>query len=196
MLKFGVIKQYDGATGLAKVDFEADNIVSDFLPILFRKTLNEKESAPFDEKEHVACLMDENCEHGVILGAIYSTVDAPLLTSPDQFGIKFQNGDYFYYDRSSNELKHKTGSTEFTLNNTSLNVQNGATIFKMDSNTGKFTITNGGESLKMLLADICNAIAAITVTATAASVAAPSPVPINNLASFPPLVTRINAFLT
>jgi phage baseplate assembly protein gpV len=107
-LKYGLISQIDATKGLAKVSFDADVdssngnvLVSDWLPCLMRKTLNEKESYPFDEKEHVACLMDEHCEDGVILGAIYSDNELPALTTKDLFGIVWANGDLMKYDRQA-----------------------------------------------------------------------------------------------
>lgn len=99
-IKYGIVSEIDTTRGLAKVTFQADdNIVSDFLPALVRKTLTEKESFPYDANEYVACIMDEHCEHGVIIGAVYNETDKPSFTSKDDFGIKFANGDSQAYDR-------------------------------------------------------------------------------------------------
>lgn len=110
-IKYGIISEIDATKGLAKVTFQADdNIVSAFIPALVRKTLTEKESFPYDANEYVACIMDEHCEHGVIVGAVYNETDKPAFTSKDVFGIKFANGDSQSYDRSSGVYSFNGGN--------------------------------------------------------------------------------------
>lgn len=110
-IKYGIISEIDATTGLAKVTFQADdNIVSAFIPALVRKTLNEKESFPFDANEYVACIMDEHCEHGVIIGSVYNETNKPSLTSKDEFGIVYQNGDKQVYDRNAGIYSFNDGN--------------------------------------------------------------------------------------
>ena len=72
MLRFGVISQINASKVEARVRFEDDDSTSFWLPILKTKTLKDKFYSMLDIGEQVVCLMDENSEDGVILGAIYS----------------------------------------------------------------------------------------------------------------------------
>lgn len=110
--KIGHITSVDPAKGLAKVKFDADNdIVSGWLPILQTNTLSNKESRTFDVNEHVVVMMDENCEDGVIMGAIYSDSDTPPGESGKDIWMKtFNNGTKIKVDRSSNEIEINVGS--------------------------------------------------------------------------------------
>lgn len=196
MLKFGTIKSYDPAKGLVSVVFEADNLVIEDMPILFKKTLTDREFAPLDNNEHVACLMDENCEHGVCLGAIYSTNETPPSgISKDQFGFKFANGDYWRYDRQSKNFKWKMGNDVLFLGSDSFVYSNGTTEFSVNPTTGKFTLKNAGEDLKTLLGDLISAIEGITVTyINAGGTPTPTTVP-NNNAAFAAIAARVTNFL-
>ena len=75
MLRFGIVSQIDPINVQARVSFEDDESTSFWLPVLQTKTLKEKFYEMPDIGEQVACLMDENSEDGVILGAIYSAED-------------------------------------------------------------------------------------------------------------------------
>ena len=75
MLKFGTVTNINPLTAKARVEFADDNMTSYWLPILQKKTLKDKYYSVVDVGEQVACLMDENCEEGVILGAIYTSLD-------------------------------------------------------------------------------------------------------------------------
>ena len=76
MLRFGIVTQIDPINVLARVNFGDDNSTSFWLPIMQTKTLKDKFYIMPDINEQVVCLMDENSEDGVILGAIYSSEDA------------------------------------------------------------------------------------------------------------------------
>ena len=76
MLKFGVVTQQDETKCQVRVKFDdQDNMNSYWIAVLQRKTLKDKHYDLPDIGEHVACLMDEHCEEGIILGALYSTAD-------------------------------------------------------------------------------------------------------------------------
>jgi len=81
MLKFGIVTNINPALAQARVQFADDDILSFWLPILQQKTQKDKFYAIPDIGEHVACLMDENSEEGVILGAIYSALDDTPVSS-------------------------------------------------------------------------------------------------------------------
>ncbi|MFO0387555.1 MAG: phage baseplate assembly protein V [Flavobacteriales bacterium] len=104
MLRFGTISEIDPAKGLARVRFEEDGIVSAWLPIIQRRTLKDKTMETFDIDEHVACLMDDKAEEGVIVGAIFNDKDKPEGGGPNVWARKFEDGTVIKYDRSAKKL--------------------------------------------------------------------------------------------
>ena len=104
MLRFGIVSQIDPINVQARVSFEDDESTSYWLPILQTKTLKDKFYAMPDIGEQVACLMDENSEDGVILGAIYSTEDVPALTSEKQISLNLENNSLINIDKETNSL--------------------------------------------------------------------------------------------
>ncbi|CDE61799.1 phage baseplate assembly protein V [Fusobacterium sp. CAG:439] len=104
MLRFGIVSQIDPINVQARVSFEDDESTSYWLPILQTKTLKDKFYAMPDIGEQVACLMDENSEDGVILGAIYSTEDVPVVTSEKQLSLNLENNSLINIDKETNSL--------------------------------------------------------------------------------------------
>ena len=104
MLRFGIVSQIDPINVQARVSFEDDESTSYWLPILQTKTLKDKFYAMPDIGEQVACLMDENSEDGVILGAIYSTEDVPSVTSEKQISLNLENNSLINIDKETNSL--------------------------------------------------------------------------------------------
>lgn len=103
MFKYGIISEVK--KGYAKVSFAEDNIVSDWLPVLLRKTKTDKESWQLEINEHVVCLVDEYCNEGVILGAIVSEADAPDSgEAAGKFRKLFSDGTLIEYDKNSHKL--------------------------------------------------------------------------------------------
>lgn len=116
-LRFGIISEVFPAKGTARVSFPADKIVSGELPILTPRSKNDKQADTFDINEQVVCLMDEHSEDGVILGAIFSSVDQPEGAGVDIWVRKFQGGTMIKHDRSNNKLTinlSASGSLEIT----------------------------------------------------------------------------------
>lgn len=104
MLRFGIVSQIDPINVQARVSFEDDESTSYWLPILQTKTLKDKFYAMPDIGEQVACLMDANSEDGVILGAIYSTEDVPVVTSEKQISLNLENNSLINIDKETNSL--------------------------------------------------------------------------------------------
>ena len=104
MLRFGIVSQIDPVNVQARVSFEDDESTSFWLPVLQTKTLKDKFYAMPDIGEQVACLMDENSEDGVILGAIYSTEDVPVVTSEKQLSLNLENNSLINIDKETNSL--------------------------------------------------------------------------------------------
>lgn len=107
MLKFGIVTNINPALAQARVQFADDDILSFWLPILQQKTQKDKFYAIPDIGEHVACLMDENSEEGVILGAIYSALDEPPASSKNQLMIKFEDESFINFDKETGVLTLK-----------------------------------------------------------------------------------------
>jgi len=101
--KFGIVSEVK--KGFARVEFTEDEIVSNWLPVCVKRSLTDKESWPFEVQEHVFCMMDENCEYGIILGALYSEADEP---DPDEgagkFRKLFEDGSFIEYNKNTHIL--------------------------------------------------------------------------------------------
>lgn len=104
MLRFGIVSQINSALVQARVSFEDDESTSFWLPILQTKTLKDKFYIMPDIGEQVVCLMDENSEDGVILGAVYSTEDTPVITSEKQISLNLENNSLINIDKETNSL--------------------------------------------------------------------------------------------
>lgn len=99
-LKYGIVTEVDATKGLARVRFDDDeDMVSDWLPMMQAKTLVDKFMIFYDINEHVVCLMDENCEEGVIIGAIYSQNELPDGGAAKKIRVKLAGNLSVEYDR-------------------------------------------------------------------------------------------------
>lgn len=107
MLKFGIVTNINPALAQARVQFADDDVLSFWLPILQQKTQKDKFYAIPDIGEHVACIMDENSEEGVILGAIYSALDDTPASSKNQLMIKFEDESFIKFDKETGILTLK-----------------------------------------------------------------------------------------
>lgn len=134
-MKIGIVTATDVATCKVRVQFQdQDAVVSDWLPVMQKKTLKDKVYWMPDINEHVVCLLDDNEEFGVVLGAIYSDADTPPVTSQDKFHIKFEDGTTVEYDRSSHKLSadvkgdievKATGKADVTIEGKTTWISNG-----------------------------------------------------------------------
>lgn len=142
MLKFGIISEVK--KGYARVTFDENGIVSALLPILQRRTKDDKSFETFDLNEHVVCLMDERNEYGTIIGAIYSKKDLePTGAGNDTFIREFSDGTVIKYNRADPTHQYE--------------ITNGDLTFKM-SRTGGFEISRGTDSVKKVIHDLTEAI--------------------------------------
>ena len=104
--KFGIVSE--AKAGFAKVFFQQDNLVTDWLPIVLPHTMTDKVGYVLNVKEHVACLCDERCEEGVILGAIHSNPEpADTGATVDKFRQVFADGGLFEYDKALHQFAIK-----------------------------------------------------------------------------------------
>lgn len=149
-----------------------EGLVSGWLPVLVSRTQDDKFYYLPDVGEQVACLMDENAEEGVVLGAIYSEKEKPgAVKGQDKIGVEFKNGDLIEHDRAQRFLRVKMNTTEVKVS------ANGPTIKK------------ASESLKSILSDLVDAILAETHP----TAMGPSGTPMN-AAQYTSIKSRINQF--
>lgn len=104
MLKYGIITEIDAAKGLARVHFDEDGIVSDWLPITVPKAMEDSFSFFPDINEHVACVMDEHADNGVIIGSLYNSQTQPNGGNPNKWRVRFKDGTVIEYDRAAHKL--------------------------------------------------------------------------------------------
>lgn len=88
--------------GRVRVKFPSrDNLPSQPIPVLKSKSKNDKIGNILDIDEEVVCIMDDNCEDGVCLGAI-NTDESPLvIIDKDKTYHTFADGTHFEYDRKN-----------------------------------------------------------------------------------------------
>lgn len=104
MIKFGTISKIDVKKGYYCVDIDEDEITTKAIPVICLNTKNKKDESPLEQGEHVAVLMDEHFEDGVILGSIYSEADTPPSdASEDVYRTTYQDGSYVKFDKSTGE---------------------------------------------------------------------------------------------
>lgn len=115
MLKFGRISEVNADSGLAKVSFREDKIVSDWLPVIVPKTNGDSYSWTLEVNQQVACMMDENQIRGVIMGSVYSKDVTPVEAGEDIVSIHFDGGDSIKYDRATGTME-LTASGGVTIN--------------------------------------------------------------------------------
>ena len=101
MLRFGRISEVDYSKGLARVHFEEDDIVSDWLKISIPNSSKNKDEAWYDVKEPVWCMMDEHCEHGVIGGSYYDSESLPTVGTANVRRTTFDDGSYVEFNRET-----------------------------------------------------------------------------------------------
>lgn len=81
-----------------------DTITVKGLATGIKKPLKDKFYSMPDIGEQVVCLMDENSEDGVILGAIYSTEDVSISQSEKELSINLENGSSINANKDTNTL--------------------------------------------------------------------------------------------
>ena len=89
--------------GYARVQLPTfDGIVTDWLPIVKMRAMNDDENWPLEIGEQVCCIVDKYCKTGVLLGALSNTADAP---DPDaaigKWRKMFSDGGVIEYDKSA-----------------------------------------------------------------------------------------------
>lgn len=105
-MKIGIVTACDFGRCKVRVKFaDHDQVISYWLPVIQKKTLRDKQYWMPDPGEHVACLMDEHAEFGVVLGAIYSDPDPVPVASQDKYHVLFDDRATIEYDRKEHVLE-------------------------------------------------------------------------------------------
>ncbi|KGA43111.1 phage baseplate assembly protein V [Pectobacterium odoriferum] len=103
--RIGTISAVDEARVMVRVRLpECDNLRTAWLPVLQRNTQNNKDYWLPDIGEQVEVLLDDNGEDGLVLGAIYSAADVPMLADKDKRAVTFADGAHIEYDRRTHTL--------------------------------------------------------------------------------------------
>lgn len=142
-LRYGKISETDPENGVAKVKWDDLQIVSPWLQVMQRNTLDNQEESWPDENEHVACLMEENMATGLILGAIWDKKNKPPVGTQNIWVKKFKDGFAFKYDRENHKLELSGNSdVEVTadVKKLTVKVSDGATVDGDFKVTGDVTV--------------------------------------------------------
>jgi phage baseplate assembly protein V len=172
MIKYGYISEVDVNLCRVRVQFPDYEMVSPFLPVLVQGSLGNKYFHVFKINDHVACLMEENMENGVCLGAIYDTQNQPSGGATGKTKVVFSDGTLVQYNEANSTLSVVAGTTT------------------VEVKPGGIKIEKGGESLKQILSDIITQINLIIVTTPGG----PSTLPLLNAAGFNAIASRITSF--
>ena len=105
MYKTGLVTNINENTARVRVTFpDLDNVLSNWIPVVYPFTNNDKAYYMPSLNEQVACIMDENLEDGCIIGSIYSDVDKVPVADDNKFHILFEDGTFLEYDKQEHIL--------------------------------------------------------------------------------------------
>jgi phage baseplate assembly protein gpV len=130
MLKFGRISSIDAATGMCKVTFDDDGLVSGWLHAGVPNTKDNKDEFPYAIDEHVYCHMTDGLARGVIGGSIYDKKNAPPIANAVVRGTTYKKSGSF------SKVNTETGEAEVTLEKITFNGGNNGGILKSEEVKG------------------------------------------------------------
>lgn len=113
LIRIGTVSAINGASCSARVAFEdKDNMVSAELPII---TIGSKQTKAYWLPEvgtQVLCIFQPNASgsgisKGFVIGAFYSTQDAPVEKNADVRSITFADGSFIRYNDGDIEINAK-----------------------------------------------------------------------------------------
>jgi phage baseplate assembly protein V len=112
---------------------DLDNLETGWLMVLAGKAQDDKEYWLPDEGEQVAVLLDMRGEDGLVLGAVYSEVDAPPVVSRDKWHRRFKDGSSFEYDRATHTYAATVGNSQLHMDRGQLRLHSNGSELVMDS---------------------------------------------------------------
>ena len=157
IFKYGRISEVNTATGMVRVEFREDGIVSPWMPVVMPGVSGDRYFRMHAVNELVACLVDDHVESGIVLGGIYDRNNTP--DGGNVVRVEFSDGSLIEHDKTSSALTVTTGTTEITVAAAGIDIK------------------RGGESLKAILTDLIAACE--TETHTSASPGSPTSPPLN-----------------
>ena len=94
--RFGLVSSFDPDAYAAKVLIQPENVLSGWLPIVSAWVgAGWGLAAPLMPGAQVLVIAQEgDAEHGVIIGAVWSTVDRPLAAPAGELWLQHQSGSF------------------------------------------------------------------------------------------------------
>lgn len=109
-MRFGTVSEKDPATMRVRVKLpELDGLETDLLPVLTRKSQDDKDYWLPDEGEQVVVMLDAFGDYGVVIGSIFSDVDTVPVEDQDKRKVVFKDKADFEYDRQTSTMTIKGG---------------------------------------------------------------------------------------
>ena len=118
--------------------------------------------------EQVEVLLDNNGEDGVVLGAVYSTVDTAPVASRDKRYVQFSDGAAFEYDRSTHQLTINGGIEKIVIE-----VINGTCLTSPNVEIKAQQVTVTSDTVDVKATDVSIDATKVDVKAAAVTVDAP-----------------------
>ncbi len=101
----GTVSAIDPVNVRARVRLpDHDNLRTWWLDVMQNNTYKNKDYCMPDIGEQVKVLMTPDGVEGVILGAVYSGKDMPVISDPDKRRTDFADGAFVEYDRKNNAM--------------------------------------------------------------------------------------------
>lgn len=117
--KRGIVREVDGKTGKARVEFkDEDGVVSFWLNVNQTAAASNKSYWMPDINSQVNCLVDWLGEDGSVLGSFYSKADPPPTEDPDIQTQKYESGLEIQVNKKTGDVKI-IGAKSISLESTS-----------------------------------------------------------------------------
>lgn len=106
MIRVCTVSSVQDGAGTVRVKLpDLGNMVSEPLPVVVRKTQDDKDFWLPDVGEQVVCVfLPIGLEQGFVLGSFYQKVDKVPVSSRDKWHKRFKDGAVLEYDRASHIL--------------------------------------------------------------------------------------------
>jgi phage baseplate assembly protein V len=115
--RLGIVVEVLADVGAVRVQLpDADDMVSAPLPVLCRKSQDDKDYWLPDVGEEVLCVfLPQALEQGFVVGAFFNRQDVTPAASVDKRHMAFKDGTYWQYDRAAHKFTlHVNGDVQVT----------------------------------------------------------------------------------
>jgi phage baseplate assembly protein V len=144
MLRLGIVSELgEGENlGYCRVSFDESGFVSGWLALPSFATKTAKAWTPVEVNSQVACLMDSECEQGVVVASLWSEADTPPeWAGKDTVGVAFADGAEVYYNADEKKLTVNAPASEVSVTCKSLSVGADESVTFNGGENGGLTIT-------------------------------------------------------